>query len=165
MLSSRSRRNLPGRMTRLFRLLIACFAVACVATPARAQISFTTAIDLALKNSPRVKMAQADVARARASLEEGKDVYIPIVTAGSSAAGDSYGFPLGLPTVFSITAQSLVFSFSQKDYIRSASSGLNAALLTVKDVQDQVAEDAAVTYLSLDRAQQQQAALAQEAAH
>jgi outer membrane protein TolC len=152
-------------MTRLLRLLIACFAIVCVATPARSQISFTTAIDLALKNSPRIKMAQADAARARASLEESKDVYIPTVVATSSAAGDSYGFPLGLPTVFSISAQSLVFSFSQKDYLRSASSGLKAALLTVKDVQDQVAEDTAVTYLSLDRAQQQQASLAQEAAH
>jgi outer membrane protein TolC len=152
-------------MTRLFRLLIVCFAVACVATQATAQISFTTAVDLALKNSPRVKIAEADVARARASLEEGKDVYIPSVSAASSAAGDSYGFPLGTPTVFSLTAQSLVFSFSQRDYIRSASSGLNAAILTLKDVQDQVAEDAAVTYLSLDRAQQQRSALVQEAAH
>jgi len=152
-------------MTRLLRLLVACFAVACGAAPARSQISFTTAVDLALKNSPRVKMAAADVARARASLEEVKDVYIPTIAGSSSAGGYSYGFPLGTPTVFSLSAQSLVFSFSQRDYIRSASSGLDAALLTLKDVQDQVAEDVAVTYLSLDRAQQQQAALAQEAAH
>jgi outer membrane protein TolC len=165
MVSSRSLRNLSGRMTRLLGISIACFAFACMAAQAGAQISFTTAIDLALKNSPRVKMAEADVAHARASLEEGKDVYIPSVVASSSAAGDSYGFPLGTPTVFSLTAQSLIFSFSQKDYIRSASSGLEAALLTLKDVRDQVAEDTAVTYLSLDRAQQQRSALAQEAAH
>jgi outer membrane protein TolC len=152
-------------MTRLFRLLIACFAVASVATPARSQISFTTAVDLALKNSPRVKMAEADVARARASLEEAKDVYIPTIGAASSAGGYSYGFPLGTPTVFQLSAQSLVFSFSQRDYLRSASSGLKAAMLTLRDVRDQVAEDAALTYLSLDRAQQQRAALAQEAAH
>jgi outer membrane protein TolC len=152
-------------MTRLLRLLIACFAVASLATPARSQISFTTAVDLALKNSPRVKMAEADVARARASLEEAKDVYIPTIAAASSAGGYSYGFPLGTPTVFQLSAQSLVFSFSQRDYLRSASSGLNAAMLTLRDVRDQVAEDAAVTYLSLDRAQQQRAALAQEAAH
>jgi outer membrane protein TolC len=152
-------------MSRLLTIFVVLFASLAAANPLRAQISFTSAIDLALKNSPRVKVAQADVNRARASLEEGKDVYIPTVTASSSVAGYSYGFPLGLPTVFSITAQSLVFSFSQKDYIRSASSGLKAALLTLKDVQDQVAEDTAVTYLSLDRAQQQQAALAQEAGH
>jgi outer membrane protein TolC len=152
-------------MTRLLRLLIACFAVASVTTPARSQISFTTAVDLALKNSPRVKMAEADVARARASLEEVKDVYIPTVTGASSAGGYSYGFPLGTPTVFSLSAQSLVFSFSQRDYMRSASSGLNAAILTLKEVRDQVAEDAALTYLSLDRAQQQRSALAEEAAH
>jgi outer membrane protein TolC len=152
-------------MTGLLRMLIAWFAVACMATQARAQISFTTAVDLALKNSPRVKIAEADVARARASLEEGKDVYIPTVSAASSAAGDSYGFPLGTPTILTLTAQSLVFSYSQRDYIRSASSGLKASILTLKDIQDQVAEDAAVTYLSLDRAQQQRSALAQEAAH
>jgi outer membrane protein TolC len=152
-------------MTRLLCLLLACFAFASVATPARSQISFTTAVDLALKNSPRVKMAEADVARARASLEEARDVYIPTVGAASSAGGYSYGFPLGTPTVFSLSAQSLVFSFSQRDYMRSASSGLKAAMLTLRDVRDRVAEDAALTYLSLDRAQQQRAALAQEAAH
>jgi outer membrane protein TolC len=152
-------------MTRLLRLLLACFAVTSVVTPARSQISFTTAVDLALKNSPRVKMAEADVARARASQEEARDVYIPTVGAASSAGGYSYGFPLGTPTVFSLSAQSLVFSFSQRDYMRSASSGLDAAILTLRDVRDQVAEDAAVTYLSLDRAQQQRSALEQEAAH
>jgi outer membrane protein TolC len=152
-------------MTRLLRLLLACFAVASVATPARSQISFTTAVDLALKNSPRVKMAEADVARARASKEEVRDVYIPTIGVASSVAGYSYGFPLGTPTVFSLSAQSLVFSFSQRDYMRSASSGLDAAILTLRDVRDQIAEDAALTYLSLDRAQQQRSALAQEAAH
>jgi outer membrane protein TolC len=152
-------------MTRLLRLLLACFAAACMATPAWSQISFTTAVDLALKNSPRVKMAEADVARARASMEEARDVYIPTVGAASSAGGYSYGFPLGTPTVFSLSAQSLIFSFSQRDYMRSASSGLKAAMLTLRDVRDQVAEDAAVTYLSLDRAQQQRTALTEEAAH
>jgi outer membrane protein TolC len=152
-------------MIRLLRLLFACIAVAAVVTPARSQISFTTAVDLALKNSPRVKMAEADVARARASLEEVRDVYIPVVAGSSSAGGYSYGFPLGTPTVFSLSAQSLIFSFSQKDYMRSASSGLDAAILSLREVRDQVAEDTALTYLSLDRAQQQRAALAQEATH
>jgi outer membrane protein TolC len=152
-------------MSRLLSIFVVLSALLAAANPLRAQISFTSAIDLALKNSPRVKVAEADVNRARGSLDETRDVYIPTITAASSVAGYSYGFPLGLPTVFSINSQSLVFSFSQKDYIRSASSGLKAALLTLKDVQDQVAEDTAVTYLSLDRAQQQQAALAQEAGH
>jgi outer membrane protein TolC len=153
------------RMFRFTSILVVLSALVGAAAPARAQISFTSAIELALRNSPRIKIAEADVAHARASLEEDKDVYIPTVVASSAAAGDSYGFPLGTPTVFSLTAQSLVFSFSQKDYIRAATSGLNSATLALKDVRDQVAEDVAVTYLSLDRAQQQQAALAQEAEH
>jgi outer membrane protein TolC len=153
------------RMLRFASILVVLPALLGAPTPLRAQISFTSAIDLALRNSPRVKMAEADVAHARASLEENKDVYIPTVVATSSAIGGSYGFPLGTPTAFSLNAQSLVFSFSQKDYIRAASSGLKSSTLALKDVRDQVAEDVAVTYLSLDRAQQQQAALAQEAAH
>jgi outer membrane protein TolC len=153
------------RMFRFASILVVLPALLCAPTQLRAQISFTSAIDLALRNSPRVKMAEADVAHARASLEENKDVYIPTVVATSSAVGGSYGFPLGTPTAFSLNAQSLVFSFSQKDYIRSASSGLKSSTLALKDVKDQVAEDVAVTYLSLDRAQQQQAALAEEAAH
>jgi outer membrane protein TolC len=152
-------------MFRFASILVVLPALLGAPTPLCAQISFTSAIDLALQNSPRVKMAQADVAHARASLEENKDVYIPTVVATSSAVGGSYGFPLGTPTAFSLNAQSLVFSFSQKDYIRAASSGLKSSTLALKDVKDQVAEDVAVTYLSLDRAQQQQAALAQEAAH
>src|SRR5579864_5126813 len=99
MVFSRSRRSFSRRMTRLFRLFIASCTLALAVTPAVAQISFTTAIDLALKNSPRVLMAKADVDKAQAALEETKDVYIPTL-AGGSGLGWSYGFPLGQPSVF-----------------------------------------------------------------
>ncbi|WP_162538395.1 TolC family protein [Granulicella sp. WH15] len=137
-------------------------AVAGLADTASAQISLTSAVDLALSNSPRIKIAQSDVARAKASLEEVKDAYIPSVSGASSGAGYSSGFPLGTPTVFSVSAQSLVFSYSQKDYIRSADQGLSASSFALKEVREQVAEDTAVTYLTLTRDQQQRAALAQE---
>ncbi len=138
-------------------------AVAGLADTAAAQISLTSAVDLALSNSPRIKIAQSDVARAKASLEEVKDAYIPSVSGASSGAGYSSGFPLGTPTVFSVSAQSLVFSYSQKDYIRSANQGLSASSFALKEVREQVAEDTAITYLTLTRDQQQRAALAQEA--
>lgn len=148
-------------MTRLLRLLVASCAFALVVTPAVAQISFTTAVDLALRNSQKVQMAEADAAKAQAVLEQAKDVYIPTLS-GGSGLGWSYGFPLGQPSVFNFTSQSLVFSFSQKDYIRAAEASLNAADLALRDARQAVAEDAAVTYLALDHDQQRQAVLGEQ---
>jgi len=143
--------------------LLAIAATLFSAAPsAHAQVSFTAAIDLALRNSPKVKMAEADVDRARAGLAEARDVFIPTVVGSSAGLGYAYGFPLGTPTVFSFTASSLVFSYSQKDYIRSAEAGLTASNLALKDVREQIAEDTVNTYFHLDQAQEQRAALAQE---
>jgi outer membrane protein TolC len=149
--------RLPAIAAVLAVLSLTCFA-------ASAQISFTSAVDLALRNSPRVRMAEAEVNRARAGLAEAQDVYIPTLLA-SSGLGYSYGYPLGTPTIFSFQASSLVYNFSQKDYIRSARSGLEATNFSLKDVRQQVAEDAAVTYLALARAQQRKAAMSEEAGY
>jgi outer membrane protein TolC len=145
-----------------------CFliAAACIftATTASAQISFTTAIDLALKNSQKVQSAQADVEKARAVLAETKDVYIPTVS-GGSGLGWSYGFPLGQPSIFNFTSQSMLISFSQKSYIQAARASLTAANLALRDVRQAVSEDAAITYLALDRDQQKISALNDESAY
>lgn len=144
---------------RCFLIAAACALVA--STPATAQISFTTAIDLALKNSPKVLAAEAEVEKARAGLAEAQDVYIPTLT-GGSGLGYSYGFPLGQPSIFNFTSQSLLVDFSQKNYIQAARASLIAANLSLKDIRQAVAEDAAITYLALDRDQQKLAALSDE---
>lgn len=149
-------------MTCPLRLLLACSAIACWVCPATAQISFTTAVDLALKSNPKVLMAQADVNKARASLQELHDAYIPAVVGGSGLGPPSYGFPLGNPAIFTITAQSLVFSYSQRDYIRAAQSAFDAASLTLTDVRQGVAEDTAIAYLAVGRDIQRQAALREQ---
>jgi outer membrane protein TolC len=151
-------------MIRLRHLLIACAAYACAATTAVAQISFTTAVDLALKNSPKVLMAQADVDKAKAGLAEARDIYIPNLSAGSGL-GYSYGFPVGQPSIFNFNSQSLLFNYSQRDYLRAARSALDAANLSLKDTRQAVAEDAATTYFALDRDLQRQAALSEQAAY
>ncbi len=149
-------------MIRILRLCIACSAFASAVVPAYAQISFTTAVTLALKSNPKVLMAQADVDKALATLQQLRDAYIPNVVGGSGVGPPSYGFPLGQPSIFNITSQSLVFSYSQRDYLRAAQAALDAANLNLKDVREGVAEDAAVTYLALDRDIRRQAALQQE---
>ena len=140
------------------RLSIALLVLVLAEIPAVGQISFTTAVDLALKNSPRVKAAEAEVAKAQAALEESKDVYLPTLVVGSGL-GFSYGFPLGQPSVFNFTSQSLVFNYSQKDYVRAARASWNAANFALHDARQAVAEDAVMTYLALERDQERQAAL------
>jgi len=156
-----SPRTRPARSLVPIRSGLAVAAVLCLATAAHAQLSFTSAVDLALNGSPRVRMAQDDVVKARAALAETHDAYYPTVN-GIVDLGYSYGAPIGEPTIFSFNAHSLAFSYSQKDYMRAAHSGLAAANLALSEVRQEVAEDAAITYLSLDRALERHAALAQQ---
>ncbi len=151
-------------MTALLRLLLCSVALAAAATPAVAQISFTSAIDLALKNSPKVQAAEAAAAKAQAALEGAKDVYIPTLE-GGSGLGYSYGFPVGQPSIFNFTSQSLLFNFSQKDYIRAARAALDAANFALKDARAAVTEDTALTYIALDHDIQRQAALRQQSGY
>src|SRR5271170_4829482 len=94
-------------------------------------------------------MAAADVQRAAAGVTEQRDVYIPSFLLGSSV-GYSYGFPIGQPSVVNVSSQSLLFTFSQRDYIRSARSALKAAELSLADARQQVLFDAALAYIQLD---------------
>ena len=102
-----------------------------------AQVSFYTAVDLALRNSTQVRISAAQVQHAEAAVMESVDAYRPSFSVGSSL-GYSYGFPVGQPSVYSVSAQSLAFSFSQPDYIRAARAALLAAQLQLKDTRQQV---------------------------
>ena len=126
-----------------------------------AQVSFYTAVDLALRNSTPVRISSAQVQRAEAAVAESVDAYKPSFSVGSSL-GYSYGFPVGQPSIYSVSAQSLAFSFSQPDYIRSARSALLAAQLQLKDIRQQVILDSALDYLELTTVNQQITALDQE---
>jgi outer membrane protein TolC len=149
-------------MTRLLRLLLACSVFVCAMTPALAQISLSTAVDLALKSNPKVKAAKADLDKAQAAVQELRDAYIPNVVFGIGIGPTPYGFPLGTPSLFNLTSQSLVFSFAQRDYLRSAHAAVDAAALTLTDISQAVAEDTVLTFIALDRDTQRQAALNDE---
>ena len=140
------------------------FGLVCLcamAVPGFAQITFHSAIDLALRNSPRVKLAADDFNRANAQALETKDAYIPsVVSAGG--AGDTYGITLTVPTIFTLTAQSLIFSYSQRDYVRAAKLDIKAAGLTLADSRAQVEEDVAVTYITLNSTEVMATAVADE---
>ncbi len=113
-------------------------------------VSLYTVVDLALRNSHAVHVAEADQQRTRAIWMETRDIYIPSFSVGSGL-GYSYGFPLGNPTLFNVQSQFLAFSFSQPDYVRSAHAAAKAATLSLKDQRRQVILDASLSYIELNK--------------
>ena len=148
-----------GRRT-IRMLSLAVIALAC-GPLAHAQLSLSTVVDLALKNSPKVKIAQADLDKATAMMRQTKDAYIPNIAAGSGL-GYTYGFPVGSPTLFSFTSQSLIFDESQFSYLRATRAGIQASSFSLADARQQVEEDAAATYIQLDNDLQQQKVMLDE---
>jgi outer membrane protein TolC len=146
-------------------LLLAPILAACalVAAPAavQAQVSLSTVVDLAQRNSSTVRLAQADVQKAQAALAQTQDAYIPNLAIGSNI-GYSHGFPTGQPSVGNASMQSLVLSYSQRQYIKSARAGIDAANLSLKDAREQVALDASTAYIELDAVNRELAAAQQQ---
>ncbi|HVU46135.1 MAG TPA: TolC family protein [Terracidiphilus sp.] len=133
--------------------IAACFAavLALAATTVRAQVSLRTVVELAQQNSTTVRLAGADVAKARAALSQSRDVFIPSLKFGSGLpAFPEVGFTGALPTIWDANVQSMVLSISQIRYIQAARLGLKAALLNQKDAMEQVALDSSTTYIELD---------------
>ncbi len=149
--------------SRLAAPVLAAFATFAMvaASPAKAQMSFYTTVDLALRNSHEVKMAAADVDRAAAGVSQARDAYVPTMAIGSSV-GYSYGFPVGQPTLANATANSLVLSFSQPAMIRSARASLAAARAALRDRREKVVADAALNYIELDTDNRELEALDQQ---
>jgi outer membrane protein TolC len=143
------------------RLLLQILAVSLLASAASAQVSLATVVDLAQRNSSAVRMSQADLMKAQAALAQTQDAYIPNFQIGSTI-GYSHGFPTGQPSVGSASMQSLVFSYSQRQYIKSAHAGIDAANLSLKDAREQVALDASSTYIELDTVTRELAAAQQQ---
>jgi outer membrane protein TolC len=151
--STRTRNLVPQRIATILLLMMP--------VASGAQISLSTAVDMAEKTSPAVRGAAANVKKAVAALEETKDAYIPNFVLGLSP-GYAYGFPLGYPSFFNANSQSLVLSWSQRDYIRAARAAMNGANLSLKDVQQQVALDVSLDYVELDYDLKEIAALEEE---
>jgi outer membrane protein TolC len=128
---------------------------------AGAQISLPTAVDLALRNNPRVKSGQDDVTRAQAQIDEAHDVYIPTLSVGA-AIGQAYGYLPYPPTLFTISSSSLVYNPAQHYYIRSARAGMDAARLSLQDTCDGIAEDVSIAYIALQHDSQRAQVIQQQ---
>ena len=99
----------------------ACRAAAC----ATAQVSLTTVVELAQKNSAAVRLAQADVQKAAAQLGADPRRFHPSLSFGSGLpAFPEIGFTGSLPTIWDAPIQSMVFSMPQIRYIQAARAGV-----------------------------------------
>ena len=155
----------PG--SRWKRKIIARLAVALLAAVApavsTAQVSLATMVDMATKKSSPVKLAQADLDKARAAWSQSRDAFIPTIAFGSGLpAFPSVGFTGNLPTIWDASVSSLVFSIPQIKYIHAARAGVNAAIANLKDAREQVALDTSNAYIELDIVNQELAAVEQQ---
>jgi outer membrane protein TolC len=141
----------------------AILAIACGPALASAQVSLTTVVELAEKNSATVRLAEADVQRAAAALSQTKDVFIPSIAFGSGLpAFPEIGFTGALPTIWTATLHSVVFSMPQIQYIKAAREGLQSAQISLKNAAGQVTLDASTDYIELDTVDQELAAARQQ---
>jgi outer membrane protein TolC len=144
-------------------MLAAACAPALAPTLVSAQVSLTTVVELAQQNSATVKLADADVAKARAQLAQSHDAFIPSVSFGSGLpAFPEIGFTGSLPSIWGATVQSMVFSMPQIRYVQAARAGLKASQLNQAAARDQVALDASQAYIELDTVNTELAATRQQ---
>ncbi|HEV2486727.1 MAG TPA: TolC family protein [Terracidiphilus sp.] len=128
-----------------------------------AQVSLTTLVDLAAKNSSAVKLAEADVQKANAVVSENQNVFVPSSTFGSGLpAFPEIGFTGSLPTIWEASLNSMVFSMPMIRYIQAARAGLQAAQLSLKDAREQVTLDTSTAYIELDTVNEELAAVRQQ---
>jgi outer membrane protein TolC len=131
--------------------MLIAMAIAYAPAQVIAQVSLATTVDLAEHNSSAVRLAEADVRKADAELSQSKDAFIPSLTFGSGLpALPDVGFTGGVPSIMNATAQSMVFSLPQNQYIGAARAGLKAAFLALKQAREQSALDASTAYIELD---------------
>lgn len=137
-------------------VLVACLLVLSPAMYAQntdQPLAFRTAIELALKNSATSAISRSDLQRARATVTETRDPYLPQVIFGSGL-GFSYGFPLSLegsaPSIFNVNVQELLLNFPQRDYIKAAKSELAVTAAQNADRRNDVIMETALDYMQLD---------------
>ena len=144
-------RTIASKPRRFLTQALCGFAFAFVSAASPAQVSLTTVVELAQKNSTTVRLAQADVQKAASQLSQSRDAFIPSISFGSGLpAFPEIGFTGSLPTIVDGSIQSMVFSLPQIRYIQAARAGLQSAQFALKDAKEQVALDASSAYIEMD---------------
>lgn len=155
-----------GGRARCWRVFRGCAVLCCICIftlPGRCadQGAFARIVRLSLEHSPRVRTAELDLKKAQQNLAIAKDIFIPSVVTGGGL-GWTYGITLTVPTIFTVNAQSLVYSNQQRFTIRAAHAEIEAAQFALTEARQQTEEDAAITLIALDENQSALAALSEQ---
>jgi outer membrane protein TolC len=136
--------------------VVFCFVASLTALRAQDQakpLTFRAAVELAVRNSSATAVSQADWERARATVNQVRDLFIPQMTVGA-ALGYSHGFPLSLegaaPSLFNVNIQGMVLNAAQLDYIRAAKSDAETTAAHNADRRNDVIMETALDYIQLD---------------
>lgn len=105
--------------------------------------------------------AELDLKKAQQNLAIAKDIFVPSVVTGGGL-GWTYGITLTVPTIFTVNAQSLVYSNQQRFAIRAAHAEIEAAQFALAEARQQTEEDAAITLIQLDENRSALAALQEQ---
>ncbi|WP_109486968.1 TolC family protein [Occallatibacter savannae] len=140
-------------------IVLCCFCIApCLCS---AQSAFNSVIRRALEKSSRVRAAELDLKKAQQNLAIAKDIFVPSVVTGGGL-GWTYGITLSVPTIFTVNAQSLVYSNQQRFAIRAAHADVQAAQFALAEARQQTEEDVAIALIELDQNQAALAALSEQ---
>lgn len=116
-------------------------------------LPFRTAVELALRNSSTSAIARAELDRARATVAQTRNLFLPSMTLGS-ALGYSQGFPLSLegsaPSIFNVNMQGFLFNMAQREYVKASRSEAEATEAQNADRRNDVIMETALDYIQLD---------------
>ena len=133
-------------------ILLAGWAILFTGRASGQTITLRKAVELALTRS--APAAHADEDKAFAGFREARAAYLPRVIFGSGIGG-SYGFPLSLenaaPSLFNVTSQQVLYSPAQKAFVKAARSDWQAAQQQGKDQRDALIQDTVLTYVELNK--------------
>jgi outer membrane protein TolC len=133
------------------RAAVAAITVLAMPALGAAQVSLRTVVDLAQQKSVQVREAQADVEKAQAQASQSLDAFVPSISFGSGLpAFPEIGFTGSLPSIWTSSAQSMVFSMPQIRNIQAARQGVKAAQAALDDAKEQAALDVSTVYIELD---------------
>lgn len=134
-------------------LCFVAFVANLVAQENEKPVPFRTAIELALRNSAAIGVGRADLERARATITEARDQFVPSMVVGS-ALGYSNGFPLSLegsaPSLFNVNIQGMLLNSAQHQYVKAAQRDAEATAAQNADRRNDVIMETAVDYVQLD---------------
>jgi len=136
--------NLHARVILVAAWMVTIPAVALAQDAAQAKdkpLAFRTAIELALKNSTTTGMARADAQRARSTVTQSRDVFLPQMVLGSGLGGSSS---------FNVNFQGALLNAAQRANLKAARSDVEATAAQNADRRNEVLMETAVDYVQLD---------------